>query len=111
MAWEDGTFNREEIEHPELGKPGPYGFTLFSSGPKDARSDFYRKIVDGKTIMFFCQPYDIDGKHGAICNHVAHTSSGATFFYFFDLSGLRDALEVEKSLKQLVDGFSIKDNK
>ncbi|CAE6862284.1 hypothetical protein R75461_08046 [Paraburkholderia nemoris] len=111
QAWEDGGANREEVEHPEWGKPGPYGFTLFTRGPENARSDFYRKIVDGKPIMFFCLPYDVDGKRGAVCNHAAHTSSGATLFYFFDLNGLRDAVEVDEALRQLVDGFSIKENK
>ena len=107
-ASEDGEFNREEIEHPELGKPGPYGFTLFSKGPENARSDFYRKIVNGKPIMFFCLPYDVDSKRGAVCSHAAHTFSGATLSYFFGLNELQDAVEVDKALKQLVDRFSVR---
>lgn len=108
-AHEDGAENAQELAHPELGQPGPYGFTVFEYGVGGARHEYFRKIIDGKPIMFFCIPFDISGKHGALCDHVTHTSSGATISYFFKLFELRDAIEVDESLKKLVDSFSIED--
>ena len=107
-VWEDGTLNKEAAKHPEWGEPGPYGFTLFAEGPENARSEFYRKMVNGKPIIFFCLPFDNRGKRDAVCQHAAHTSSGATILYFFNMDGLRDAVEVDESLQKLIDGFSIR---
>ena len=50
-------------------------------------------------------------QHGAVCDHEAHTSSGATISYFFDLSELHDAIDVDAALIKLVNGFAIKDEK
>jgi hypothetical protein len=105
---EDSAANLEEIEHPERGVSAPFGFTRFKKGPENARSEVYRKIVNGKPIMFFCLPYDANGKRSAICHRVVRAPTGATLTYFFDVSELHDAIEVDTAIKQLIDRFSIR---
>jgi|GEM_PF-5969864 len=108
---EDGAFSKEESQHPELGSPGPYGFTLFTKGPENSKLEFYRKNLNGNPILFLCLPNSYNGKKYSVCSHATRTSSGITISYFFNQDELSDAVEVDESLKKLVDGFSIGNEK
>jgi hypothetical protein len=86
---------------------GPYGFEVFEVGPDAARSEYYRKIVDGKPIVFRCHVNKTEESDG-VCHHVAHTKTGAALSYFFmKNSELADAVEVDLGLRKLIDSFYI----
>lgn len=87
---------------------GPYGFELFEIGPPNARTNIYRKSEYGSPILFDCLIYDVDHKNGGICHHFAHAASGASLSYYFEMNdGLRDAVEVDNSIKALIDRFLV----
>jgi hypothetical protein len=108
---QDGIFGKEGPEHPERGEPGPYGFTLFAEGEENARWNLYRKTVSGSVFVFVCPSSRVGGKIYAVCAREAHASSGATLTYIFGENQLRDAIDVDQSLRKLVDGFFVGKNK
>jgi hypothetical protein len=93
--------------NPQKEKTGPYGFKLYERGPEEARIEYYRKMVNGQPIMFFC-PLNKTHENDAICRHVARTRSGATIYYFFVRNKeLKDAVEVDLGLRALIDSFYV----
>ncbi|MGF6767459.1 hypothetical protein P3T24_007823 [Paraburkholderia sp. GAS33] len=91
-------------------KVGPYGFELFEIGPTTSRTNIYTKIAHGSPIFFDCVLYNIDHKSGGICHHFAHAVSGDALSYYFEMNdGLRDAVEVDGSIVNLIDRFLVKE--
>lgn len=94
-------------EHP-AGRQGPYGFWMYEVGEKKHRIDFFQKEISGNKIVFDCQLYDIEGKNGGVCHHFSHTKTGrVSLSYFFEMNdGLKDAVEVDRAITDLVNNFS-----
>jgi hypothetical protein len=103
---EEGVFAREEQLHPDRGAPGPFGFTKFAMESARARMNYYRKVVDGRPIIFPCIVDLTDPDDRETCQHISHTSSGVTISYYFDASALGEAVQVDNDLMRLVDGFA-----
>jgi hypothetical protein len=104
---EESPINQLMGSNSKVGKAGPYGFRLYEQGPDNGRIEYYRKIVDGKSIMFYCL-LNKTSEDDAVCHHVARTRSGATISYFFMRNKeLKDAVEVDLGLRALVDSFYV----
>lgn len=89
-------------------KSGRYGFDLYEIGPESARDERYKKMVDGRPIVFSCLVSELGGRTYRICDHVSKTKSGVYFYYHFSGDrGLRDAVEVDDGIRSLIDSFYI----
>jgi len=106
---EVGFENSKDLFLSHHPKKGVYGFDLYEIGPENARDERYRKVVDGREIVFDCLVSKVERDQYRICDHVAKTVSGAYFYYHFPGDpGLKDAIEVDNSIRDLIDSFSIK---
>jgi hypothetical protein len=97
--------NMSKLFHESYPKHGPYGLELYEVGPENARQQFYRKVIDGRVVVFICDPFDNRGKRDAVCQNVTRTRSGATLSYYFPLEDLRDAVSVDEKLSSLINSF------
>jgi hypothetical protein len=98
--------NMTKLFREPYPKHGPYDLELYEVGPESARQQFYRKVIDGRSIVFICDYFDNRGRRDAVCHNVTRTRSGATFSYYFPFEDLHDAVGVNKKLKNLVNSFS-----
>lgn len=87
---------------------GPFGYEKYEDGPENARVEFYRKIEGGRTLLYWCQIFDLDGKRGGLCYPEGdRLSTGGELTFSFDLSHLADIDKIDASLRKLVEGFTI----
>lgn len=108
---EIGFENSKHMFIDQRPKQGMYGFDLYEIGPENARSERYKKMIDGRAVVFKCLvDKDSHNKIHRICDHVSKTNSGAYFYYHFPGNpGLEDAVEVDDRIRNLIDSFSAKD--
>jgi hypothetical protein len=97
--------------HKPNPQRGPYDLELYEVGPENARQEFYRKVVDGRAIVFICAPFINSGRRDAVCHNVIRTRSGVTMSYYFSIFDLRDAVDVDIKLNNLVDSFSFREKR
>jgi hypothetical protein len=105
---EVGFENSKYLFRNKNPKKGPYGFDLYEIGPERARDERYRKVIDGRVVVFDCLMSKLGRETYRICDHVSKTRSGAYFYYHFSGDrGLKDAVEVDDGIRRLIDSFSI----
>jgi hypothetical protein len=105
---ESGFENLRDMFIKPYPKKGMYGFDLYEIGPESARKEFYRRVIDGRIMIFECFVDEIAREIYRGCRHVSKTNSGAYFYYHFSGNlGLKDAIEVDDGIKSLIDSFSI----
>lgn len=100
--------NMTDLFHRPYPKHGPYGLELYEVGPENARQEFYRKVIGGRSIVFICDPFDNRGKRDAVCHNVTRTRSGATLSYYFPIEDLHDSIGIDQKLNNLVNSFSFR---
>lgn len=105
---EVGFENSRGLFRNKRPKKGVYGFELYEIGPENAREELYRKDIGGRVVVFSCLLSDIEQKTYRICDHVSRTDSGVYFYYHFSGDrGLKDAVEVDLGIQNLIDSFYV----
>lgn len=109
---EIGFENSKDMFIDPRPKQEMYGFDLYEIGPENARDERYKKIIDGMVIVFSCLVDKTSPrKIYRICDHVSKTNSGAYFYYHFSGNhGLKDAIEIDDGIRNLIDSFSLRIN-
>lgn len=93
----------------ESGTPivGPSGFSQYSFGPPDARTDFYRKDDSHDTRLFYCHFVGNHDERNGLCQPVGdRVSTGAVIHFFFSPKHLNDIAEIDARLRKLVESFT-----
>lgn len=106
----DEAFARmKPLFHNKDGEEGPFGYYKYEIGPTNARIEFYRKIEDGRTLLYMCQIFDNHGNRDGICDPTGdRLVTGAVIHFFFRLHHLRDIAQIDANLHKLIEGFTIK---
>jgi hypothetical protein len=97
-----------DLFHSQTPMPGPFGFEEYESGPPSARTEWYKKIEDGRTRLYRCHFVgDTSERHG-LCVPVSDAATtGAAIKFFFSPTHLSDITEIDASLRKLVEGFTV----
>lgn len=86
---------------------GPFGFEKYEIGPDNARGEFYRKVDDGRMLLYSCWISDNYGKRDGICAPDSdRLSTGVVIHFFFKLDKLRDIARIDARLHELVKHFA-----
>ena len=94
--------NQEPIE-------APFGYEKYEIGPENARSERYRKVEDGRTLLYTCQIFENHGKRDGLCSPTGdRVSSGAVIQFYINLRHLVDIDQIDANLRKLVEQFTIK---
>jgi hypothetical protein len=85
------------------------GFEKYEIGPDNARAEFYRKIENGHTRLYWCQIHkDHDDHRDGGCQPVGdRTNTGAALDFFFRLSMVGDIARIDAELRALVESFAV----
>jgi hypothetical protein len=87
--------------------PGPDGFEKYEMGPETARSEYYKKAVNGKTLLYTCLISDNRGKRAGICHPISdQTPAGAGINFLFDLDHVSDVETIDTRARDLVESFT-----
>jgi hypothetical protein len=87
----------------------PFGYEKYEIGPENARSERYRKVEDGRTLLYTCQIFESYGNRRGFCSPTGdRVSTGAVIQFYIDLRHLKDIDEIDASLRNLVEQFTIR---
>jgi hypothetical protein len=100
--------NSRDIYRNEVPIQGPFGYEEYEIGSEAARSERYRKVENGRTLLYTCQIQYVSGKRDGFCSPWGdRLPSGAELFFFFNISHLHDIAEIDKKLRNLVESLTI----
>lgn len=94
--------------HSHKPLKGPYGYEKIETGPTDARFEYYRKIEGGRTLLYACQIFANEGKRDGICEALGNRATGPALHYSCELGHLKDIDQIDASLHDLVESFTLK---
>lgn len=77
--------NGRSIYRNQLPLEGPFGYELWEIGPDNARAELYRKIQDGRTLVYTCTIFDNHGKRDGVCDPVGDRLNAGGEIHFFSV--------------------------
>ena len=83
---------------------GPFGYDTYDTGPKEARSETYRR-TDGD-IYFYCLiSGEGEGKRRGGCNDMFRLDDGNHVQFYFRLPHIEHVPEIEAAIRRLMTSF------
>ena len=105
---EQGFENSRPIYRNQSPLDGPFGYERYEIGPDNARIEFYRKVENGRTLIYHCQIFQRLGKRDGICDPSGdRVSNGSEIHFFFSLRHLADIAEIDRDLRTLTEHFTV----
>jgi hypothetical protein len=100
--------NMRRLFHSQEPIEGPFGYEKYEIGPENSRIEYYKKAMEGRTLLFTCQIFDNHNKRDGICTPVGdRVSTGGTLHFFFNLRHLADIGEIDANLRKLTERFTV----
>jgi hypothetical protein len=88
---------------------GPFSFEKYAFVLDGARIEAYRKVEDGRMLLYVCAVSDDHGRRDGVCRPIGdRPTAGAELNFVFSLSMLGVIEEIDANLRRLVDGFAVK---
>jgi hypothetical protein len=101
--------NVRDLFHSQKPIEGSFRYEKYEVGPEDARVEYYRKVEDGRTLLYSCQIFDNHGKRDGVCDTIGdRVSTGGELAFHFFLGQLADIDKIDASLRRLVESFTMR---
>jgi hypothetical protein len=85
---------------------GPFGYEKYQMGIENPQAEYYRKIVDGQTVVYACSVSNFQESPQGLCSPLEErTPGGAGIHFFFDFGKLGEIDQIDLGLRKLVDSF------
>lgn len=100
--------NASKLFHSITPRPTAYGYNEYEIGPDNARIEYYKRVENGKTRLYSCQPFDNRGKRDGICSPISdRMPAGGTIHFFFRLSQMPKIEQIDRRLREIVESFTV----
>jgi hypothetical protein len=100
--------NTRDLFHSQIPALAPFGYERYDIGPEDARGEYYRKVVDGRTSLYLCFISFIQNRRDGLCHPVGdRLTTGAFIQFFFALHRLGEISDIDADFRKLVEGFTV----
>lgn len=84
---------------------GPFGYSVYSIGPKDDRIEVY--TMEKSKIYFTCKIFYLNDQKDAICEDTVDLYDKNIVKFFFRLDKIRDIPEIEVGIRGLMASFVV----
>lgn len=88
---------------------GHLGYTVYETGPKNARTETYTKPTDSSHIIFFhCFMSETDTPEHAVCTDLFRLNDGDWMHFFFRYPQIENVADIEAGMRALMESFRVK---
>lgn len=94
---------------PTVKRQGPFGYTVYETGPKGARIETYAKPIGASSmILFDCLMSQGDSSKHAICNDWFKLNDNNWIHFVLRYSQRMSTAEIEAGMRTLMESFRVK---